>query len=139
VGSIMVISSSEAVALQATTQLEATLSDVEAQLGALGNALKLQDAVGAEDAASQLHRALALAVDHFARAARSAGGVPPDLRRRLARTSGQVAAQRDAVARASNALDRAIDVLMPPSVSHGPVYGAQGHAGRSSGNGLAQA
>jgi hypothetical protein len=39
--------------------------------------------------------------------------VPPALRHRLARTSGQVAAQRESLARATAALDRAIDVLMP--------------------------
>jgi hypothetical protein len=60
----------------------------------------------------------------------------------LARTSGQVAAQRDAVTRASTALDRAIDVLMPASAAtaQGSVYGATGLSGRGSrGGGLAQA
>jgi hypothetical protein len=39
--------------------------------------------------------------------------VPPALRNRLANTSGQVAAQRESLARATAALDRAIDVLIP--------------------------
>jgi len=41
------------------------------------------------------------------------GAVPPTLRRRLASASGQVAAQRESLARATAALDRAIEVLMP--------------------------
>ena len=41
------------------------------------------------------------------------GPVPPALRHRLASTSGKVAAQRESLARATAALDRAIDVLMP--------------------------
>ena len=57
------------------------------------------------------------------------------LRRRLARTSSQVAAQRDAVARASQALDRALDVLIP-SAEPVAVYGG---ATRRSSGGLAQA
>ena len=62
--------------------------------------------------ATELHRALARAVDCFVRAARE-GSVPLALRHRLANTSGQVAAQRESLARATAALDRAIDVLMP--------------------------
>ena len=54
----------------------------------------------AEQAAAELHQALSRAVDRFNQAARTPAGVPPTLRRRLARTSSQVAAQRDAVARA---------------------------------------
>ncbi|MFZ2987277.1 hypothetical protein [Ideonella sp.] len=134
----MISSHTEQLALRATVELEATVSAVEQQLTALGNALKLQDAAAAEAAASELHRSLARAVDHFARASRSSAGVPPELRRRLARTSGQVAAQRDAVARATNALDRAIDVLLPASAAPQAVYGASG-SGRSSSSGLAQA
>jgi len=119
----------------APRDLEATLAEVESQLTALGNALKLQNAPAAEEAAAALHRALAQAVSRFGNAERS-GGVPPALRRRLVRTSGQVAAQRDAVARATTALDRAIDVLLPSEAPASSVYGQSG-AGRTSG--LAQA
>ena len=41
--------------------------------------------------------------------------------------AGQVAAHREALARATAALDRAMDVLMPKS---GPVYGPQGYGER---------
>jgi hypothetical protein len=92
--------------------LEDALGAVELRLTALGDALRERDAVAIDRHASELHRALARAVEHFTRAARS-GAVPPVLRRRLASAGGQVAAQRESLARATAALDRAIDVLMP--------------------------
>ena len=96
----------------AGSELETALAAVEHRLSALGVALCVRDTVGIDLHASELHRALAVAVEQFALAARR-GSVPPELRQRLARTSGQVAAQRESLARATAALDRAIDVLMP--------------------------
>ena len=93
-------------------QLESALAAVEERLSALGMALCVRDTLGIEMHSTELHRALALAVDRFAAAARS-GSVPPALRHRLVSTGGQVAAQRESLARATAALDRAIDVLMP--------------------------
>jgi hypothetical protein len=92
--------------------LEDTLAAVETRLAALGEALRARDAAAIDSHSTELHRALARAVDHFTHAARS-GSVPPLLRRRLASASGQVAAQRESLARATAALDRAIEVLMP--------------------------
>ncbi len=93
-------------------ELEARLAAVESRLAALGNALRLRDADGIELHASELHRALASAVTHFSDAARN-GPLPSALRERFAQASGQVAAQRESLARATAALDRAIDVLLP--------------------------
>jgi hypothetical protein len=92
--------------------LEDTLSAVESRLAALGEALRARDSAAIDSHATELHRALARAVDHFTHAARK-GDVPQLLRRRLAKASGQVAAQRESLARATAALDRAIEVLMP--------------------------
>ncbi len=92
--------------------LEDTLCAVESRLAALGEALRARDSAAIDSHATELHRALARAVDHFTHAARR-GDVPQPLRRRLARASGQVAAQRESLARATAALDRAIEVLMP--------------------------
>ena len=66
---------------------------------------------------------------------------PPLLRRRLALASGLVAAQRDAVARATSVLDRAIDLLLPApgQMSASPVYGAHGGGVRPHGSRIAQA
>lgn len=107
--------------------LEVTLAAVEFTLGELGNALRLRDAPGIDRCASELHRAMARAVDDFSQAARH-GPVPAALRNRLASASGHVAAQRESLARATAALDRAIDVLMPRD--HGLLYGAHGSADR---------
>jgi hypothetical protein len=118
--------------------LETCLAAVETRLAALGEALRLSHADAIEQHAGELHRALATAVQRFAHAARS-GGVPPTLRSRLAQASGRVAAQRESLARATAALDRAIDVLMPGA--HGPsaVYGTTGAADRGRSGGLVQA
>ncbi|NUZ06829.1 hypothetical protein HQN59_13775 [Schlegelella sp. ID0723] len=116
--------------------LEDTLAAVESQLGALGSALRARDADAIDRHAAELHRAMASAVEHFSRAARS-GAVPPALRHRLARASGQVAAQRESLARATAALDRAIDVLLPRE--NLAVYAASGSAERSNTSGVLRA
>jgi hypothetical protein len=109
-------------------ELETTLAAVESQLNSLGDSLRANDMGAVDHHASELHRALARAVDHFTNAARS-GPVPPALRERLMRASGLVASQRESLARATAALDRAIDVLMPRT-SPAPVYGGtQGDRG----------
>jgi hypothetical protein len=118
------------------TELESALAAVELRLQALGEALRERDAQAIDTHASELHRALANAVHRFAQAARQ-GGVPANLRRRLATASGQVAAQRESLARATAALDRAIDVLMPAST--GGVYSSQGNTDRNPRGGVVQA
>ncbi len=124
-------------AVQRVTELEPRLAAVEARLEALSTALTASDSRAIEHEAAELHRALAGALDHFARAARN-GGVPPALRQRLAVATARVAAQREALARATAALDRAIDVLLPGGNGPG-VYGAAGHPDRSHGGGGFQA
>lgn len=118
------------------SDLEAGLTAVEARLASLGDALRANDATAIDAEAAQLHRALAAAVDHFMRAAKS-GALTPALRRRLASAGGQVAAQRESLARATAALDRAMDVLMPSD--GGGLYGAHGGAERSALGGVIQA
>jgi len=110
------------------SDLETALAAVEQRLSALGMALCVRDTVGIDLHATELHRALAAAVDQFAHAARH-GAVPPELRHRLANTSGQVAAQRESLARATAALDRAIDVLMPREGS--ALYSTAGSTDRT--------
>ncbi len=104
--------------------LEESLSQVEQELASLGLALHARDALAIDTHATGLHRALAQAIDHFAKAAQ-AGPLSPALRARLMRASGQVAAQRESLARATAALDRAIEVLIPsePPAVYSP-YGS---------------
>jgi hypothetical protein len=116
--------------------LEDTLSAVETRLASLGEALRARDAAAIDGHASELHRALARAVDHFSIAARN-GMVPAPLRRRLASASGQVAAQRESLARATAALDRAIEVLMPREVPG--LYSSVGAQDRGLRGGVVQA
>jgi hypothetical protein len=132
----MLTTAAEMKALERAAELEPPLAAVEARLAALGVALSRHDAQAIETEAVELHRALAAAIDHFSRAARE-GGVPPLLRQRLALASGQVAAQREALARATAALDRAIDVLLPGLA--GSVYVASGAAERLGLSGSAHA
>lgn len=115
-----------------TATLEKLLAAVETELGDLGRALHRRDSPAIEEHAQALRSALEQAVDGFSRAARDNQGIPPALRNRLMSASGEVAAQRESLARATVALDHAMDVLMPGSGggSNG-YYGAQGQRTRS--------
>ncbi|MFO1216906.1 MAG: hypothetical protein U1E89_00830 [Burkholderiaceae bacterium] len=116
--------------------LEGVLQRVEHRLSELQQALAARDMPCLELHAGELQRALAAAVERFVRVARQ-GGVPPSLRQRLAHAGARIAAQRDALARATAAMDRALDVLMPGAQRGAPLYSAQGTAEhRSSGTAL---
>lgn len=109
-------------------QLEQPLLEVESCLNLLGEALLKRDSAAIEQHAARLHQALAQAIASFSEAARN-GDVPPQLRHRLVQAGGRVAAQRESLARATAALDRAIDVLMPGEPTG--LYSAQGKSERS--------
>ena len=130
----MMFSQNEQRAVQQTAELEGPLAAVEDSLAALSVALHQQNAQEVDRIAERLHTALSAAVDHFGRAAR-AGGVPRVLRQRLALAGGQVAAQREALARATASLDRALDVLMPRHAAAANVYSSQGATRRATGSG----
>lgn len=116
--------------------LEATLSRVEGHLANLGAALSSRDLSAIGQHGNGLHLALTQAIDRFTLAAKQ-GSVPEPLRRRLAQASALVAAQREALARATAALDRAIDVLLPrPSAGSG--YARDGSVERSKTAGVIQ-
>lgn len=126
----------DATARNPAGELEPPLAAIEAGLAALGEALRQHDGAAIEQHAHALQRALAHAVERFRLAARG-GALPPALRQRLADASGQVAAQRESLARATAALDRAIDVLLPRDAA--AVYGAQGAAERPRRGGMVRA
>ena len=129
----MICTPEEHNAVARAAELERPLQAVEEQLGALALALHSQDVLALDVAGTRLHAALAAAVEHFGRAARS-GGVPAALRQRLALAGGQVAAQREALARATASLDRAMDVLLPRTAPAG-MYSAGGASERSASQG----
>lgn len=136
--------SPEAQALQAASEaaanqlLEGLLARVEGRLGALGEAMRASDSQGIETHAGELHQALAQAMDGFTHAARQ-GDVPRMLRQRLVQAAAQVAAQREALGRATASLDRAIDVLMPRHAAAPHGYSAQGYASVPKGSGSIKA
>ncbi len=105
--------------------LEHAIAAVESRLETLGAALRERDGPAIEGGAVELQRALATAVHRFNHSAKALAGISPELRHRLAIASAQVGAQRESLARASAALNRAADVLMPAS-SPAPAYAAQG-------------
>ncbi len=109
--------------------LEEAVATIETRLAALGTALRERDALAIEGAAQALQRAFSSAIHRFTAAARQADGIPLPLRRRLAIARGQVAAQRESLARANAALDRAMNVLLPPDWP-APAYAADGARAR---------
>jgi hypothetical protein len=109
---------------------------VEQAIATLGMTLTRQDANAIEAAAGELQAAMRAALEHFAQVARG-GIMPPALRKRFAMASGQVAAQREALFRATNALDQALDILIPKAPSAASVYSAQGNSGRGPGQMIA--
>lgn len=116
-------------------ELEHAVAAVEARLALLTEAIRERRPTDIESLSGDLHRDLVRTLDHARRAARQ-GGLPPALRRRVALATGQVAAQREALARANHALDRALDVLFPADPA--AVYGAAGQSAARSG-GMLQA
>ena len=122
----------------ADDQLEPAVAAVEAGLAALGDALRARDSAAIESNAAALHQALAVAVARFSQAAHS-GRISPALRTRLVMASGAVAAQRESLARATAALDRAIDVLLPPAAAAASIYSSSGSRPRGPGVGTVSA
>ena len=106
-------------------ELEPLVLAVEQGLLALSDSLRERDVLAIEQWASALHRALATAVQACVQAARQ-GQLPDPLRKRLAGASAQLARQRESLSRATAALDRAIDVLMPGALPGSQLYQANG-------------
>ncbi len=121
-------------AAKPTAALDALLEGVERHLVALGCALRDRDTAAIERDATALQRALAVAIQRFGQAARQPDGIPQALRQRLALAGGQVAAQRESLARATASLDRALEVLMPAPQAPA-VYGTAGHSERTATSG----
>jgi hypothetical protein len=123
---------------RAPAALEAALEALEQPLAALGAALREHNAAGVERHAAELHRALAVAVQRFGPAARENQGLPSAGRQRLTRASVEVAAQREGLARASAAIERALAVLMP-APQPAAVYGTGGQNARAATSGCLHA
>ena len=121
-------------ALACHATLEQAVVKVETCLATLGEALRQRDALAIETAAISLQGALTSTLHRLSAAVRETGGVPLPLRRRLARASGEVAAQREGVLRANASVQRALDVLMP-SDALTAAYAADGARARPASTG----
>lgn len=103
---------------------EAALLRLEQQLEALQAALGTRDGAAIQQQAAAVQQALTQLIEQRTGAARH--DAAPAMRQRLARAVAQVGAQRDALARAGAALDRAIAVLVPGAGE--AIYSARGLA-----------
>ncbi len=101
------------------------LGELEAALALVQAALNQRDASALERHAGAVQRLMTEALRQGGERGRG-GALSPDLRQRLAAAGAQVAAQRVALGRATAALDRAIDVLMPAE-----PLGLYGQAGKA--------
>jgi hypothetical protein len=109
-------------------ELERSVTAVEQALAVMQEALQGDDAVRVEAACDHLRQALSGSVAMFREAARNQA-IPAPMKRRLAGASARIAAQREALARATTALDRAIDVLLPQDQAGYAASGRAAHRG----------
>lgn len=108
--------------------LPSHVSDIEARLHDLDEALRLHDAPGMEQAAQALHQSLAEAMAAF-RHAQQAGAEPlsADLKQRLMLAQTRVTGLQAAVSRASATLQRTLGVLLvQPEDEQASAYAALG-------------
>jgi hypothetical protein len=110
------------------------LAAIELQLLALTGSLQARDAQGVEASAQHL----AAAVEASAPLLRAAGALPPGTNERITHAMGRVAAQREALARATASVERAMAVLWPAGPAPA-TYSASGYAQRATSVGSAWA
>jgi predicted negative regulator of RcsB-dependent stress response len=122
----------------AVAPLDEAVAQIEGHVAALSAALRDRDAIALEAATQTLQRTLAASIHRFAAAARAAGGVPLPMQRRIAVIGGQVSAQREQLARASAALERALTVLAA-GAPQASTYGQAGHNERAGTGGFISA
>lgn len=93
--------------------LEALIQALEDQLQSLAQAMRERDSAAIAAGAARLQRSLQQAMTVLSSATAQGADLPHGLQPRLARLQGAVAAQRESLARASAAVQRAMNVLMP--------------------------
>lgn len=113
--------------------LQASLAAVEAGLDALAAALRGDDSDAVTRCSSQLHAALIDALR--SRDFMPSEPLPAALRERLLAARGQIAGQRESIARAQAAAGRAAEVLMPGAA----LYDLHGAPRRPATSGAARA
>lgn len=116
--------------------LEGSLSAVEQAIAALGQTLTQRDIGAVEAASTALHEAMRAAMTQFAHVARN-GKMPPALRNRFALANGQIAAQREALFRATSLVEQNLEILIPRPMAETSVYSAAGVSQRGPGRVIA--
>ena len=120
----------------AASELEVSLAAVELAIATLGQTLTLPDVAAIEAASTTLHDAMRAAMAQFAQVARR-GTMPIALRTRFALANGQIAAQREALIRASSLVEQNLEILIPRPMAETSVYSASGASQRGPGRMIA--
>ena len=120
----------------AASELEVSLAAVELAIATLGDTLARQDIAAIEAASTTLHDAMRAAMAQFAQVARR-GTMPAALRTRFALANGQIAAQREALIRATSLVEQNLEILIPRPMAETSVYSASGASQRGPGRMIA--
>ena len=116
--------------------LETSLASVEQAIAALGQTLAQRDIAAIEAASTALHDAMRAAMTQFAQVART-GKMPAALRTRFALANAQIAAQREALFRATSLVEQNLEILIPRPMAETSVYSASGASQRGPGRMIA--
>ena len=119
-----------------TSELEVSLVAVELAIATLGHTLTQQDIAAVEAASTTLHDTMRAAMTQFAQVARR-GAMPAALRTRFALANGQIAAQREALFRATSLVEQNLEILIPRPMAETSVYSASGATQRGPGRMIA--
>ena len=119
-----------------TSELEVSLAAVELAIATLGQTLALPDIAAIEAASTALHESMRAAMTQFAQVAKR-GTMPLALRTRFAIANGQIAAQREALFRASSLVEQNLEILIPRPMAETSVYSAAGASQRGPGRMIA--
>jgi hypothetical protein len=119
-----------------TSPLEVSLAAVELAIATLGHTLSQPDIAAIETASTALHDAMRAAMNEFAKVARR-GSMPAALRDRFAMANGQIAAQREALFRATSLVEQNLEILIPRPMAETSVYSATGANQRGPGRMIA--
>jgi hypothetical protein len=119
-----------------TSELEVSLAAVELAIATLGHTLTQRDIAAVEAASTALHDTMRAAMTQFAHVARR-GTMPMALRTRFAIANGQIAAQREALYRATALVEQNLEILIPRPMAETSVYSASGASQRGPGRMIA--
>jgi hypothetical protein len=119
-----------------TSELEVSLAAVELAIATLGHTLTQRDIAAVEAASTALHDTMRAAMSQFAQVARR-GTMPMALRTRFALANGQIAAQREALYRATALVEQNLEILIPRPMAETSVYSASGASQRGPGRMIA--